>query len=272
MIRIFNEEIHAKKMLENGFLLKKVNGYELSILAKYYFKNEKINRPKTRQKLIDFTKGYFEDFDEVKYRKMINSSVEQGRKYNYIKIENIGITQNEFKIIKDLNDIKLEKILFFMIIISKVANSISKQKYNQNIDKTKYKNEDLKEYVDRFFVCNKHSQIMNECKIKTSVKQRNKMFKTLVEKKLLDMTKKCNFKVLCIDTEGENILNINHLDEFVLEYVRKIGGKVIECGCCDKLVEVKRNARTKYCEECSAIVDKVKALERWKNKQTSICE
>ncbi|KMT21500.1 hypothetical protein [Clostridium cylindrosporum] len=254
MIKVLNEEKHAQYMLEKKkFLLKRSMSYELRILAKHYIYNEGLNRPKTREKLIEFCKEDSDKFDEIQCRNIINNAVEGAKKYGFVNIEGINITQKELDKIKTLNNIRHERVAFIMLIISKFNNYV----YN-------FKHQDKES--EYYLVFDKLSDIFKLAKVSGKQEDRIKIMKRLIDEGFIYMSTACNYKVLFIDEEGEGIIELDDIREFVLLYEKYVGCKVIKCKECGQLVRQKNN-RTKYCDECKKEIKNKQNLKSWhKNK------
>ena len=250
MFKIFNEENHVEYMFKNGFALKEVNSYELGILSKYYFSKMNYNRTQVREALIEFVAEYDKSFDPVFKRKMINSVIKYGKKFDFINITNIKITKKELELISSIDDFKREKILFVMLVLAKFRNLATIEK---NIKvRSKHKVNTYKG-LHRYFVTEKHTTITKEAKVSLSVKDRNVIFRYFEDLGIVKFTQKCNFELLFIEPpapDDEVIIEIDNLNNFVYYYYRwKQKGKYIHCEVCGCIDKATSNNK-KYCNTC----------------------
>ena len=72
-----------------------------------------------------------------------------------------------------------------------------------------------------------------------------------------------------LDYNSEDIaITITSFNDFILDYYKYIGHKVIECKECGDRVLVKGNASTKYCQQCSKKVKLRQTRECKSRKKT----
>lgn len=272
MFKIFNEEKHAEQMLENGFLLKEVNSYELGILSKYYFTELKLNRNKVRDKLVEFCKEYDKNFDEVIYRKMLNGIVEYGKKFDFVNVDIIKITKNELEVISKINDFKREKILFVMLVFAKYRNMLNLEK---DVKIRKESKKHTRNGLDRYFVTEKHSAIIRNAKVTMSVKNRNVVFRYFEDLGIVKMTNNCNFELLFVEKINENsevVIEIDNFEDFIYHYYKwKDEKSVVECDVCGRPI-LKTSNRKKYCNSCwkekDLELNKKRCAKYYKNKNS----
>lgn len=257
MIKLLNEENHVIRLLEEGFILDNAIGYELSLLAKYYIHRQDLNRPQTRDKLIDFCNKYIENFDSVNWRNTINRAVENGKKYDFINVDEINITKSELDKITSIKSTRAAKIMFVLLVIAKANNKAGKLNYEQ-----KYKN--LEERKDIYYVSDTISSIVKMSKISLKSEDKYKILRNLQDLEFIKVTTKGKFIILIVDNISEVKLHINRLDDFIYDYLGYIGQKVKTCEGegCKKRILVKGASPKKYCEECQKKIEKEKVRKR----------
>ena len=256
MIKVLNEENHALRLLEEGFILDNKVGYELSLLAKYYIHRQGLNRPQTKDKLIEFCNTHLENFDAINWRNTINRSVENGKKLNFINVNEVAITESELNVITSIKSSRCQKILFVLLVIAKTNNKLNKLVAKQ-------KNKD---YEDMYYVNDSISSIVKLSKTSLKSDERYKILKELQDLGYIDVTTKGKFKINIVNNNSEIKLHINRLDDFIYDYLEYIGQKVKVCEGegCNKRILVKGASPKKYCKECQ----KKKEKENWrKSKQ-----
>lgn len=263
MIKVLNEENHVLRLLEEGFILDNKIGYELSLLAKYYIHRQGLNRPQTRDKLIEFCNTHLENFDSINWRNTINRSVENGKKLSFINVNEIILTKSELDVVTSIKSTRCQKILFVLLVIAKLNNKLNKLVYKQ-------KNKD---YEDMYYVNDSISSIVKLSKTSLKSDERYKILKELQDLGYIEVTTKGKFKVNIINDNSEIKLHINRLDDFIYDYYQYIGQKVKVCEGegCNKRILVKGKTTTKFCKECAKKYEIEKHKERnrkhYKNKQ-----
>lgn len=245
MIKVLNEENHALKLLEEGFILENKIGYELSVLAKYYIHRIGINRPQTKEKLIDFCSNYIPRFDAVNWRNTINRAVENGKKLNFINVEYINITEAELDKITSIKSIRGQKIMFVLLVIAKLNNKINSIVYNQ-------KNNSSEGFEDIYYVNDTISSIVKLSKINLKSDERYKILKELQDLGFIKVTTKGKFEILIVNNDSEVKLHITRLDDFIYDYLQYTGTKIKACEGegCNKRIIIKNN-KNKYCKDCA---------------------
>lgn len=258
MIKVLNEEEHAVRMLSEGFILKGSVGYELSLLAKYYIHRKGLNRPNTKNKLIEFCTEHIDKFDAVNWRNTLNRSVENGKKYNFINVDNIEITKSELDKIDELKSTRAAKLLFVLLVITKLS---SKKRHMVNSLKKNPQNDSDKK--ERFFVNDSITSIVKLSKTNLKSDERYKILKQLQDKGFIKVTTKGKIEVLIVDNESEVVINVNRLDDFIYDYMEYTGVKIKKCEGeeCNKRIVAKNN-KIKYCKQCAAEEKVRKTVEK----------
>lgn len=124
-LKILDEVKYAEDMIFQGFIQKKYE-YELKILSKYYF-SQGLCGNILQNKIKEFCYNHIPDFNEVRYVNMIKRICRYGENNNLFIVQPVRITQSEINRIKTLNNLKIEKIAFVLLVLA----NINKQKYIQ---------------------------------------------------------------------------------------------------------------------------------------------
>ena len=257
-MRILDELKHAENMLEKGFELKQYD-FELKILAKYYSSQNK-NVEEIKVELIEFCKRYITDFNEVKFINLIKRACSYSQKNTLFTMSPVEVTENEIQTIKELNDLKLEKVAFVLLIVGKL-NRQSYEHYMDdkiayittiNEDEKKKKKLPIPEKREGYYADGKINSFFESAKIYLKKKERNTIMKQLIDLGLITMTKKCKYKINFVnefDDCSEVVLTINKFEDCVLEYMKYIGDNIGNCEVCGYLFEIKgKNHR--MCKTC----------------------
>lgn len=206
----------------------------------------------------DFTRPKWEDY----VKKQINKYSKNLERFNNINnkltnVKNIQIYKNELNIIRLLNNIKLEKIAFILLVYCKIGRVL--------------RNNDSK------WITQKLSDIFKEAKIignnESKMKMLNELCKNVYdgENEYIDCNldgRKTSIEVKYInDNLDEKVeFEINNFDGVVYEYLKYKGEKWKQCKKCSKWFQYKSN--NKYlCNKCQNTKTKENKLKYWKNNK-----
>lgn len=234
---VLNEVKQAEHIIENGEVGNKPTS-TLFLLGKYYRVKENLDKGHTFNKLNEFMKNNYKNYNSALWEDTIEDISKKANKYPLREIDSIGITQQELDEISEINNLKYQKLLFTMLCYAKLYNLISE---NNN----GWINADIKEI---FRVA------------RVSVKHRNDKFLYLNDLErtgLISFSSKndnLNIKVNFVDIGNEHVLDVDDFRELGYEYLNYIENeKFIRCTECNRLVKKKstHDYSTKYCSECA---------------------
>jgi hypothetical protein len=247
-IIIRNEKDHAEKMMEEGFLLNKKMTFELGILFRYY-KSLGVDKEENERKLHDFCKFWLrKEYNYVKFIKIINGVANFNKNTVLAQGRDIVFSKNEMRIIVDIENEPMERLLFIIMFLGK---------------------------VDGFNYCNaKDTEIFRLAHVVAKMEKRDEMMHWLSKNGYLSATMTGGIKVLvgdpqiCKDTplcglsEDEIGVVVERFEDPVL-YLKAWRGdsKVKVCVDCGGLMVVK-GTNTRFCVGCS----KKRRLEGWKRE------
>ena len=248
---VLNEKKQAEYIIEKGEVGNKPTS-TLFLLAKYYRQKENLNKEQTFNKLNEFMEKNYKNYNSATWEDIIEDISKKANKYSLREIDCIEITRFEIDTIRNVCNIKYEKLVFTMLCYAKLYNKISDKNNG-------WVNTDIKEL---FRVA------------RVSVKYRNDKFLYLNDLEtagLISFSNKndnLNLRVTFIDDDSETILRVDDFRELGYEYLNHIGdGKFIRCKCCKMLVKKKSNndRSTKYCNNCAKEVQNKQKYE-WDKK------
>lgn len=234
---VLNEVKQAEYIIEKGEVGNKPTS-TLFLLGKYYRVKENLDKEHTFNKLNEFMKSNYKNYNSALWEDIIEDISKKATKYSLREIDSIGITQQELDEIYEINNLKYQKLLFTMLRYAKLYNLISE---NNN----GWINADIKEI---FRVA------------RVSVKHRNDKFLYLNDLErtgLISFSSKndnLNIRVNFVDMGNEHVLDVYDFRELGYEYLNYIeNGKFIRCTECNRLVKKKskHDYSTKYCSECA---------------------
>lgn len=225
----------------------------LRLLMKYYYLQGTIDKLELKEKLFTFLKDNYKDFKRPKWDESITKMIHgflvlvKKKKIDIVitDVKEIHITKSELGSIQALNDIKLEKIAFIMLVYAKISNIITNNKSDGWINQS----------------C---STICKEARVNLKGIEKIKIFNNLYEKEYIKQRKnnaKTNMKVNYIDNDSEVEMTINDFDGVIYQYLIWKGERWKKCNLCEKWIKQKSKKPTLYCNSCK----KEKQLE-WQKK------
>ena len=234
---VLNEKKQAEYIIEKGEVGNKPTS-TLFLLAKYYRQKENLNKEQTFNKLNEFMENNYKNYNSATWEDIIEDISKKANKYPLREIDYIEITKSEIDMIRNVCDIRYEKLLFTMLCYAKLYNKISDKNNG-------WVNTDIKEL---FRVA------------RVSVRYRNDKFLYLNDLEtagLISFSNKndnLNIRVAFVDNDSETVLKIDDFRELGYEYLNYIGdGKFIRCDCCKRLVR-KTNNKCLYCHQCKKYI------------------
>ena len=250
MPAVLNEKKQAEYIIEKGEVGNKPTS-TLFLLAKYYRQKENLNKEQTFNKLNEFMENNYKNYNSATWEDIIEDISKKANKYPLREIDYIEITKSEIDTIRNICNIKYEKLLFTMLCYAKLYNKISDKNNG-------WVNTDIKEL---FRVA------------RVSVRYRNDKFLYLNDLEtagLISFSNKndnLNLRVTFVDNNSDTVLRIDDFRELGYEYLNYIGdGKFIRCECCKKLIRKKSN-KQKYCTDCYKRINSDMTNERQKKNR-----
>lgn len=254
---ILDEKKLVKDALEKGIIDKKPM-ITIGLLIKYYH-IEGMDKKQINNQIIDFMKKYYKDFSINKWYKKINSAIDKfhknANKYKsnskLIEIESISITKGELENIEALENLKLEKIAFIMLVYAKISNIIM----NNN----------------EGWINKSCATICKEAKVSVKKGEKKEMlFNQLYNKQYILQRKnnsKTSIKVNYQYEDSDEEIIIDNFDEVIYYYLIFKGGKYKKCEICGKYIKVRssKDNSKKYCNNCAREIAQ-EQKNKWKRE------
>lgn len=245
---VLNEAKQAENIIAKGEVGTKPTS-TLFLLGKYYSQKQLLDRKQTYNKLNEFMKCHYKNYNCALWEDTIEDISKKAHKYPLREIDTIGINQSELDKIAALQNLKYEKLLFTMLCYAKLYNTIST---NNN-----------------GWVNTGIPELFRIARVAVKYKADKFLYLNDIEKTGLisfsNLNDNLNLKVNFINMNGEAVLELSDFRELGYEYLNHIGKmKFIRCSECDRLV-IQGGKNTHYCSECK----KSKRLEskrNWWNK------
>jgi hypothetical protein len=264
-MRLLNEFEYAENVVGNGINLNRMF-FDIKILAKHYLKNG-IKYQDLENELKTFCEKNITNFNYVLYFKQIESACRYAKNNTLFKIKPIRITDIEYNTISQVDNVVYEKLLFTMLVLSKIG----KQSYMHYI-KDKLQNTNTKKQFKftGYYVNESIYEIFKLADVKTRNKeQRFEILSALRDLGFIDVTLNGKIIVKLVNNHSEkDKIVISKFENFILYYMQFRSEKVIHCEKC-KEIEKKRSNKTKYCKKCAKEIKKEqdrKADEKYRKK------
>ena len=278
---IFNELKYAEEMLEKGFLQTKYL-LELKILSKYLNNIEGLTKTKIKNRIKEFCSNHWEKYNEVQCLSTMQKAVSYGvNKKNQLFIASkISVTKSELDFIISLADVKLEKLAFSFLVLSKVnknrsefyadvKNNIELKQSERKEKKLGVKIEVFQKLVDDKYYINNLTESFNYAKVNVKKSVLADCIKILSDKKLIKLTMVGSVEVLFIseDSNEDVALSFDISNDFIFEYLKYIG---LYKGCEKCGIPISpTNNKNKYCADCAKEIKMEMDRERMKEVRNS---
>lgn len=229
---ILNEFNEVTKIIETKDVGKNPT-YLINILTRYYYHAEGIKDKDLYNKIDCFLKANFNNYKPSKWQDYINKQMKNADKYPLSNIEYVPITKEELNVISKIDNIRLERLAFTILCLSKFYNLRSKN--NNNWVNCKIK--------ELFKLARVIIKIENQCL----------MLNDLMNLELITYSAKVdntNIKADFIDDTSDIILKITDFRELGYEYMLWKGEKFFRCGECGILSKQNQLGNRQYCRKC----------------------
>lgn len=273
----YNEREYAKKIYKEGFQTRFIK-YELVILVKYLKELGKTKKD-TETELYSFCEKHINKFNKIKYYKVIDSAIRDGRKKNnkLIVLDSIMIMKSELEHIDNLDvGHEYKKLLFTMLVSKKISFELAKLQPEKNEDEKKlslFVGGSSKKFKELFKLANIISKY--EMAGKCYTYKVDNMINELVKKDLVSSLDNHSGLVYLnclenIEQDGEIFYELKNGDfdniGYIFDYY-KGENKIKSCTGCGSLFKQKSN-KAKYCLRCAKEIEKKNKLKCWnKNKE-----
>lgn len=220
----------------------------LNCVAKLY-RSQGFSRTEIQDKLGAFLVRCDPQANIVKWQDTLTRIVKLAFKYPLIEIHSIPVMESEIQLCKSIKSIQRQRLLFTLICLARLANSIKPENNN---------------WVNR-----SDKEIFDLANIKTTQVRQSLLLNDLMTAGLISFSKKVdnvNMRLECLDDNGKPVIQVSDFRNIGNQYMRYIGGKYIECQSCG-LVVPRTGCRQKYCTKCASEENKRRTREYWKDAQ-----
>lgn len=248
---IFDELKYAEVILKKG-LTRFMSGKDIRILIKY-FRYIGVEENLLYKKTVDFLKKVEPDFVESIYQEFIYKLIKTSEGSNMRISQPVPFRKNEFNKIRKLNNYRLEKLLFTMLILGKYFSITNP---NKNEDEKKYNNYSLKI---------KESSLFRMAKI--SKRKTENLIYELIKKDFIFRNNAGGNFILFFEKndDSEILFQVEDMNK-IYEYYKP------HCESCGIEIE-KRNNRHSLCNDCWNKINKnqvKKRVKKYRSKNVTV--
>lgn len=260
---ILNEELYAKNLLlgKNKDIKSAIK--KIGYITRYYFHVLKKSDDENYIDTVRWMSVHQENFDENSYSNVIVNAIKEAKKRPFYKIDNIKIKRSELEIIRSLDNLREEKILFVLLCMAK-----------HQFEAYGYSN-GLVRYT--------MTELCKMARVSVPASEREYILHRILVRGFIQCPKRNDTKCLIvgfIDNDGEDEVCLSEIDcqELAYIYLKLIGdtkfkrciscGRLMKsksssniCSCCD---ELKKDDKKIWCIDCGQVVS-------LKDKDTRTC-
>lgn len=263
----YNEEEYAKLIYEKGFQTRFIK-YELVLLVKY-LKLLKYSKSQTEEFLYNFCKRHIEGFNKIKYFKIIDSAIRDGRKIDnkLITLKSIDILKHELEYIDSLPlEHEYKKLLLTFLVNKKISMEIYRIKHEKekNVHLSMYFEGNKKKFNEIFKQANLNSKnninlMINKLTEFEDEKGEKEIIEPIIRGdivlKFIEKIDYKNNKEVYYELPSNGFDNVG----WVFDYYKGVNN-IKKCESCSVLIKQSNN-KVKYCKECAREI-----LQEQKNK------
>ena len=247
--KIVNGALNGKLKIDNESKI-------VNLLIKYY--DSKVegtdnvsSKLKIKELILDtmskcdnlFTRPKWNDY----ITKQINKYYKNKEKYNndskLFKLDKIEIYKKELEMIDNIDDKKLKKLAFVLLVYCKINKKINN--------------------LDSNWINISLSNIFKESKITGKYEDKVLLLHNLEKLGFINNNydgKKVSIEINYIKNNGEMVIELTNFDGVIYEYLNYIGEHWKQCCRCGKWFKIK-GSNNKYCNVCAKIKEKEKYIK-----------
>ena len=248
----FDERRDLISYVESGIIEEDHIGRTIYKRARYNYFIKNLTDKKNYNDIIDFitynsTTG-LTDFDIYEF---VHKAINSAKKVCLKRVDHIYITKSELDFIKNLDDIKLEKIAFVLLALAKYHNEVSGE--------------------DNNMVYLKLSEVKNMARINMNRIDFEYFYANLYDVGVLQRNTSPVSTIQIVDFVSEDpddeiAFELKEVDYLELAYVylswKNDGKGYARCTVCDRLMRQGKTKPRKYCEECAKEAERENTRER----------
>lgn len=229
---VLNERKKAEYYLRTGYIDRKPTK-TIIILIKYFYDKYK-DKIVVREQIEQFMKKNYNHYFPNKWVGILDELVDKyaSDKFTLQEIDKIEITKSELDYISAINNKRLERVAFVLLVYAKAFNLI-------NPNNTGWVSSDI-------------STILKYAKVNIKKSEQPLVMHQLVQYGAIRITNNVEKTTIFVNymyPDSEPVITITNFNDTVLEYLKWKGEKIGHCNVCGKAIRINSNCQ-KYCKEC----------------------
>ena len=240
---ILNEKEAAMKIIDNDCLGDSTSE-DLVLLAKYY-KKEGIHAKDIKNKLNMFITKSIPSVNISKWDKTVDYAINCAKKYPLLELNSIAITESEINIIKGIDGVTAQRLMFTLLCLAKVGNAKSDRNSG---------------WVNR-----DEGEIFRLANIQRSPREKEMIINMLWKAGYIgysNLVDNININVKIVDDSSVPVMYVHDFRNLGYQYTNHINGGFFECSMCGIMVK-KISNNQKYCKSCSEKIIQQKKHESY---------
>lgn len=231
---VFDEYGYCNFLLNNK--IDRIYQRDLNYLSSYWF--ESFGQKGVTDKLKEWCLKQDPEYNLIINRHKIKNAISHGKKYALRKLVTIAVSEGELKSIQKIEDYKIQKIIFCMLITAKFF------KYNNSRKIPRTKPENIGVYYNKAI-----RDIWKLAGVQVSRKEWKEARRRLYDLGLVSPTLTGKYKLIFVDDASKPVLAVEDYRNVVGYYQEFVGENVIRCDKCGKMF-LKKSNRHKMCKRC----------------------
>ena len=124
MTFLFNEQSAIEKIIKMHIVDNNNIFVTIKDLARYNYFVNNMDNDDNYNSILKYLQKNCQNINEENVYKVIDECVKKAKKYQFRQVNEVCITKNELQFIKDLNNIKYEKIAFVLLAAAKYYDAV----------------------------------------------------------------------------------------------------------------------------------------------------
>lgn len=235
---IINEKKEAERILSDGIISNKPSE-TISLLARYYRHEQHLRGKQIYNQIEAHFAKWYAGYNPTSWQEVIVRYVNKSKKYPLVNLDCVTVYEKEFEAIRDINNIRLERIAFTLLCCAKYYNLRNPNNNNwANISIT-----DLFDSASVFLPMEQQCLLLNELMSEGYVS---------CSKKIDNLNLRVNY--LYDENDSNVVMRIIDFRKLGLEYMNYIKGGYVNCKKCGVLFKQNKKNNALSCKECRGYI------------------
>lgn len=237
---IFDERRDIEQIMSSGRVTLEMVDRVIMSMAKYNLWVNEMDDEENKSNICQWLEKHYSAYVETEYDPIINNKIKLAHQYNLIVCDDLLIYQSELDIISQLNNVRMEKVLFALLCVAKLQRNMfgyRNGKYQLSL-----------------------TNIFKLARVHIQSTKRDLFMHELLKQGFISAPYTVDGEerwIHYICEDGEPVLKINEADFEELAYVYlnwKNKSGYTRCQQCNRFIKQSKTKPKKYCEECAKTV------------------